>query len=334
MTYIRKRPGWQIPESEAASEGVFGARRRFLEALGLAGAGLLAGSCAGAADKSAPAGAPPVPGSKGQGAVLAAMQALPGRYPAARNARFTLDRPITPEETAARYNNFYEFGNDKDALVTQAQELTLRPWTVRVDGLVEKPGVWDVDTIVRTMPVEERLYRHRCVERWSMAVPWTGVPFKAFVERLRPLSSAKFVKFVSFLRPEEAIGQRRDTWYPWPYYEGLSIPEAINELTLLTTGVYGHPLPPQHGAPIRIVTPWKYGYKSIKSIVKIEFTATQPGTFWNDLQPLEYGFESNVDPTKPHPRWSQAREQMLGTDVMRPTLPYNGYGEWVAGLYA
>ena len=336
MANIRKRRGWELPLAEATPESVYLNRRRFLRAAGLAGAGVVSLACAGT--ERAVAGSPegdesPSGGVKGQAAVEEALRVHGDKYPAARNPKFKLDRPLTDPSVAASYNNFYEFTNDKAALVRYAQELTLRPWTVEVGGLVEKPLTLDVDEIVNKLPLEERLYRHRCVEAWAMAVPWTGIPMKAFLDLVKPLSSARHVRFVTFYRPSEAIGQREQTWYPWPYYEGLRMDEAANELALLVTGIYGKPLPPQHGAPIRIVVPWKYGYKSIKSVVRIEFVKQQPPTFWNDLQPQEYGFLSNVNPEVPHPRWSQATERMLGTDERRPTLLYNGYGEWVAHLY-
>jgi len=333
---IRRPHGFELPEALATSETVFHARRRFLRAAGCAGVGALALGCSpgegrAATGKVAPGS--PGPGLRGEGAVREALRLHPSVYPSPRNARFTLDRPLTDEQAALSYTNFYEFKNDKELVASRAAELTLRPWTVEVTGLVEKPFLIDVDTLLRKLPSEERLYRHRCVEAWAMAVPWTGTPMKAFVDRCRPRSAARFVRFVSFLRPEEAIGQREDRWYPWPYYEGLSLAEATNDLTLLATGIYGKPLPPQHGAPIRVVTPWKYGYKSIKSVVRVEFVKEQPPTFWNDLEPAEYDFLSNVNPAVPHPRWSQASERMLGTGERRPTQPYNGYGEWVAQLY-
>jgi len=331
---IPTRRGFELPERLATPEDVFLARRKFLRTAGLAGVGALALGCSPGQGRAADgAAAAAGTGLRGADAVREAMRLHAGVYPAPRDARFTLDRPLTDETAAASYTNFYEFKNDKELVASRAAELTLRPWTVEVAGLVEKPFLIDVDMLLRKLPAEERLYRHRCVETWAMAVPWTGIPMKAFVERCRPRSAARFVRFVSFLRPAEAIGQREDRWYPWPYFEGLRLDEATNELTLLATGIYGKPLPPQHGAPIRVVTPWKYGYKSIKSVVRVEFVEEQPPTFWNDLQPTEYDFLSNVNPAVPHPRWSQASERMLGTGERRPTQAYNGYGEWVAQLY-
>ncbi len=253
-------------------------------------------------------------------------------YPAQRNPLFTLDRPLTDEKTAARYNNFYEFSSKKN-VYKYVSKFKTRPWTVEITGLVKKPGVYDVDTLVKKMGLEERLYRLRCVEAWAMAVPWTGFPMRRLLDMVEPESKAKFVVLRTLL--DERVFRQQITrfWLPWPYTEGLTIKEAANELTLLATGIYGHILPGQHGAPIRLVTPWKYGFKSIKSIVSIEFVKKRPATFWNTRAPSEYAFTSNVDPAVPHPRWSQATERMIGTGERRKTLKYNGYGDYVAGLY-
>lgn len=253
-------------------------------------------------------------------------------YPAKQNPKFTLDRPLTSESVAAGYNNFYEFTEDKEGVRRLAQKLEIRPWTVEVTGLVHKPRTFDVDDLLKTMPIEERLYRLRCVEAWAMAVPWTGFPLKALLDEVQPLGKASHVAMTTFYKPLTARGQFA-FWYPWPYTEGLTLQEAMNELTFMAVGIYGHPLPKQHGAPLRLVVPWKYGYKSIKSIVKIELLDYQPATFWNTAQGLEYDFLANVNPNIPHPRWSQAREKMIGTGKVRPTQIYNGYGEYVAHLY-
>jgi sulfoxide reductase catalytic subunit YedY len=204
---------------------------------------------------------------------------------------------------------------------------------VEVAGLVVRPRTYDIDDLVRAFPLEERVYRHRCVEAWAMAVPWTGFPLAALIQSAEPLPAARFVRFVSFHRPSQAGGQS-DRSQPWPYNEGLTLDEATNELAFIATGMYGHPLLKQHGAPVRLVVPWKYGFKSAKSIVRVELTARQPATFWNTMAPHEYDFAANVNPDVPHPRWSQRTERMLGTDEVRPTQLYNGYGEWVAKLYA
>jgi sulfoxide reductase catalytic subunit YedY len=307
---IKRPKGWEIHESQATSEGVFFNRRE-----------LIAGGLA-------------LAGAAGLGAAPALAQFADPTfdlYPAKRNEAFALDRPLTEEKFAADYNNFYEFGSSK-SVAAAARALKTRPWTIAVDGLVEKPFQIGVDDLIRKMPIEERLYRHRCVEAWAMAVPWTGFAMKAFLDLAKPTAAAKFVRMETFLDKSIAPGQRQ-IWYPWPYVEGLTMEEAANDLTFLVTGVYGKPLAHQFGAPLRLAVPWKYGFKSGKSLVKFSFTAERPKGFWEALQPSEYGFWANVNPAVPHPRWSQAMERMLGTDEMRPTLLYNGYGEHVADLY-
>ncbi|HUC66480.1 MAG TPA: protein-methionine-sulfoxide reductase catalytic subunit MsrP [Stellaceae bacterium] len=308
---IRQKRGWELPESEATPEAVFRDRRRILQAMGM-----------GALMAAAPAEA-----------VLAAAPADPsaGLYPAKRNDRYTLDRPITPEKLSTTYNNFYEFGSQK-TIADDAQELPIRPWTVTIDGMVEKPLTLGIDDLLKRVTLEERLYRHRCVEAWSMAVPWTGFPMKALVDMAQPLSSATYVRMQTFEDPKVAPGQKQ-FWYPWPYIEGVTMAEATNELAFLVTGMYGKPVPRQDGAPLRLALPWKYGFKSIKSIVKFSFTNERPVSFWQKLQGDEYGFWANVNPDVPHPRWSQATERELGSDERVPTLIYNGYGEYVAAMY-
>ena len=252
-------------------------------------------------------------------------------YPAKRDEKYQLDRPITDETINGHYNNFYEFGTSKH-IADEAQALPIRPWTVTIDGMVEKPFEIGVDDLIRKLTLEERTYRHRCVEAWSMAIAWTGFPFKKLVDLARPLGSAKFVRMETFMDAKMAPGQRL-AWFPWPYVEGLTMAEATNELAFLATGAYGHPLARQHGAPLRLAVPWKYGFKSIKSIVKFSFVAERPKGMWEALQASEYGFWANVNPAVPHPRWSQASEELIGTGEKRPTLLFNGYGEFVAGLY-
>ncbi len=259
---------------------------------------------------------------------------LSGAAAVQRNPEFTLDRPVTNEAAVLSYNNFYEFhGSDKQAVKDLVGKFTTNPWAVEVGGLVNKPKTFDIDDLLRTMPLEERLYRHRCVEAWSMAVPWTGFPLSALIKLVDPKPEAKFVRFISVKRDKEMPGIPSQPWYPWPYFEALRMDEAMNPLALVVTGLYGKPLPKQNGAPIRIVLPWKYGFKSAKSLVKIEFVKSQPATFWNKLQADEYGFYANVDPKKPHPRWSQAVERLIPTMERRPTLPFNGYEKYVAGMY-
>lgn len=311
---IKTKPGWWLPDAQATPEAVYLDRRRLLQAMGL-GAGLLA---AGGALAPRAAWAE------------AAADPTADLYPARRNDRYTLDRPLTPEGDVTTYNNFYEFGSDKD-IWEAAQELQIRPWTVKFDGMVEQEREVDIDTLIRAMPLEERLYRHRCVEAWSMAVPWSGFPLKALVDYARPLASAKYVRMETF-QNDTAPGFSQP-WYPWPYVEGLTMAEATNELAFIVTGLYGKPVPRQNGAPLRLVTPWKYGFKSIKSIISFTFTDERPVSYWQQLQASEYGFWANVNPDVSHPRWSQAKERVLGTGERVPTLLYNGYGEYVAGLY-
>jgi sulfoxide reductase catalytic subunit YedY len=306
-----KRPrGWEIPERDATPEAVFLNRRKLMAA----GAGLIGGSLLNARESLAQWADPTF-----------------DLYPARRNDTYQPGRDVTPEQYSATYNNFYEFGSSK-SVVAAARALKKRPWTVAVDGLVEKPFTIGVDDLIRQMPVEERVYRLRCVEAWSMVVPWTGFPMRAFLDLAKPLSSARYVKMQTFLDRSVAPGQRQ-TWYPWPYTEGLTIQEAGNELAFLVTGVYGKPLANQFGAPLRLAVPWKYGFKSVKSLVRFTFAEERPKTFWEALQPSEYGFWANVNPAVSHPRWSQATERVLGTEETRPTLVYNGYGDYVADLY-
>lgn len=309
---VPRKPGWQIPESQATPESVY--RRSLLKAASwpaiFGGLGI---------------------GSKSRVALGETSSNRLDFSKVIRNPRYVLDRPITEERLAISYNNFYEFGSHK-RIASSAQRLPLEPWSVSIDGLVEQERQIDVDDLIRQMPQEERLYRLRCVETWAMAVPWLGFPLKALVEYARPLGSARFLQMQTFYNPQVARGQSQ-RWYPWPYQEGLTIDEATNELAFLAIGVYGKALPPQNGAPIRLAVPWKYGFKSIKSIVRFTFTDQRPETFWENIQYQEYGFWANVNPDIPHPRWSQAREKMLGSDEYRPTLLFNGYADQVASLY-
>ncbi len=321
------------------SETAWHQRRSLLKLLGLGG-GLLGASACGLArsqEASAPAREASFDAYPPSDAWVPRW-APPGGgelYPAKRNASYRrVERPLTPEDAAATKNNFYEFLPGRAGAVHRyVGDFEPDPWKVEIAGEVEEERTVDLDDIARIAPLEERVYRFRCVERWSMVVPWTGLPMAEFVKWCRPKAQARFVKFVSFLRPEQAPGQRRGKNYPWPYYEGLRLDEAVHPLTLLVTGIFGHGLPAQHGAPLRVIVPWKYGYKSPKSFVRVEFTKEQPGTFWSDLQPREYPFLSNVEPDVPHPRWSQATEQDIATGDRFPTQPYNGYARDVADLY-
>ena len=252
---------------------------------------------------------------------------------AAKPSIYKLDEKLTSKEDVTTYNNFYEFGTSKEDPARNAGSLTTRPWTIEVGGLVAKPQVIDIETIMKEIPMEERVYRMRCVEAWSMVIPWIGFPISALLDRVEPLGSAKYVAFETLVRPEEMQGQAGIFQaLEWPYVEGLRLDEARHPLAILATGLYGETLPNQNGAPIRLVVPWKYGFKGIKSIVKITLTDKEPPTTWNKMASQEYGFYANVNPAVDHPRWSQKTERRLGELFKRPTLPFNGYPE-VASLY-
>jgi sulfoxide reductase catalytic subunit YedY len=325
---VRPTKSWQLPEREATPEHVYLNRRALLASAGLSGLALAA--------------------TAGEAHAQGLLESLFGRdddvvsdvadeptadlYPVPRNEAFKIERALTPESFSATYNNFYEFGSHK-RIYKAAQALPIRPWEVRFDGLVEEEKTVAIDDLIRAMPLEERLYRHRCVEAWSMTVPWSGFAMAELVKFAKPLGSAKYVRMETFMNPDVASGQRQ-SWYPWPYIEGLTMAEATNELALMVTGVYGKPLAKQFGAPLRLAVPWKYGFKSIKSIVRFTFQEERPVSFWEEILGNEYGFWANVNPEVPHPRWSQAEEKVLGTDDTVPTQLFNGYGEYVAGLYA
>ncbi|MCC5987464.1 MAG: protein-methionine-sulfoxide reductase catalytic subunit MsrP [Pararhodobacter sp.] len=325
---IKRRRDWEIPEAEATDEAVFLNRRHLLKSAAAGVAAAMGGAALSPQGAEAAAGPP-----EGDPSI--------NLYPVARNDSFALDRPLTDEAVFARYTNYYEFGTSK-SIWREARNLPVRPWTVVIDGLVEQERQIDIDDLLAQVELEERLYRLRCVEAWSMAVPWTGFPMRALVELARPLASARYVRMETFNDPEVAPGQRAG-WYPWPYIEALTIEEATNELAFLGTGAYGQPLAQQNGSPLRLVVPWKYGFKSIKGIVRFTFTEEMPTTFWWDVQGAEYGFWANVNPEIDHPRWSQAEEQFIRTESdvgflarpeRRPTLLYNGYGDFVAHMYA
>lgn len=314
---IRQRKDWELKEHQVTPESVFHGRRSLLKSMGMGG--LIAASVPllAACDDAPP---PVVEDDPSK-----------GLYPVPRNPKFVLDRELTAEKTATTYNNFYEFGSHKN-IWRAAQALPLRPWTVTIDGMVEKPITVAIDDLLKKMPLEERLYRFRCVEAWSMAVPWSGFPLKALVDFARPLGTARYLVMETFNNPTVAGGQKAG-WYPWPYREGLTMAEATNDLAFIATGIYGKPMPKQHGAPLRLAVPWKYGFKSIKSIVRFGFTDTRPVTFWEKVASREYGFWANVNPEVAHPRWSQATERVLGKGTRVPTLLFNGYGEYVADIY-
>jgi sulfoxide reductase catalytic subunit YedY len=309
-----------IPSSEITPESIYRSRRDFMK-IGAAGvAGLAAGSAFG-----------------GLGTPLFAQDKF---ATAKKSTQFTVDPkvdPLTPFDGGvgvSTYNNFYEFGNRKTDPARNAGALTVKPWTVQVDGLCNKPGNYGVEDLVDFNQLEERVYRHRCVEAWSMVIPWIGVSLKSVLDRAQPQPKAKFVEFVTLHRPEEMFGQKGAS-LRWPYVEGLRMDEAMHPLAMMVVGVYNRVLPNQNGAPLRIHIPWKYGFKSGKSIVRIRFTETEPKNSWQVQTPSEYGFYANVNPTVDHPRWTQSVEVRLpGFVKNRPTLMFNGYADQVAGLYA
>lgn len=296
-----------ILSSEITSQGVYQSRRDFIRNAGsvalAAGFGLSTGRAM-------------------------AEQALAGVL----NKNFVVDDKLTPMKAVTTYNNFYEFGTDKSDPAQTAQTLRTRPWTVKIEGLVNKPGTYDIDSLLKMAPMEERIYRLRCVEGWSMVIPWEGYSLSTLISKVEPQGNARYVEFVTLQDREQMPGQRSPV-LDWPYVEGLRMDEAMHPLTLLTFGLYGEVLPNQNGAPVRVVVPWKYGFKSAKSIVAIRFVEQQPQTSWMKAGPEEYGFYSNVNPEVDHPRWSQARERRIGEFTKRDTLKFNGYGEQVASLY-
>ena len=304
--FIRKNKTWEISENEITSETIFLNRRKLLQTSGIAGAALLIGK--------APSYATPIDG-----------------FPPKRNSQYILDRALTSERDATTYTNFYEFGSSKN-IWRKAQKLNTDPWVVTIDGLIDYPIQIDASDLVKKLGgMEERLYRHRCVEAWSMAVPWAGFPLSNLVKFASPKPDAKYLRMETFFEPDVAPGQKQ-SWYPWPYVEGLTINEARNELAFLAVGLYGKALQNQNGAPIRLVVPWKYGFKSIKSIKRFTFTSERPRSFWEVLSPKEYGFWANVNPRVPHPRWPQDKERVLGGGMV-PTQLFNGYEKEVAYLY-
>jgi len=249
-----------------------------------------------------------------------------------KESEFSTDEELTSKHDATTYNNFYEFGTDKEDPVKHAHLMKTQGWQLSVEGEVHKPKIFDLDALLQLAPLEERVYRLRCVEAWSMVIPWLGFPLSSLLKMVEPTGNAKFVEFLSLHDPEQMPGQNYNV-LDWPYIEGLRIDEAMNPLTLLTLGMYGHRLPNQNGAPVRLVAPWKYGFKSAKSVVKIKLVEKQPVSSWNKASPNEYGFYSNVNPEVSHPRWSQRKERRIGEFFKRDTIMFNGYGEWVSELY-
>ncbi len=292
---IARRRGWEIPESRVTPESAMLNRRGLLAA---AGALSIAGGLKAYAEP---------------------------------NPKFAAGRDLTEEKYATTYNNYYEF-NDSKSVSKEAQALSQRPWTIKLEGMLKDPRTIDIDDLMKQVQTEERIYRHRCVEAWAMTVPWTGFSLAQLLKIAEPLGSATYVVFET-ASDKTAMPGLNSPFYPWPYQEGLAMDEAANDLAFMVTGLWGKPVPPQNGGPLRIALPWKYGFKSAKSIVKITFTDKRPKTFWEGIQPSEYGFWANVNPAVSHPRWSQARERLLGSNEMVPTQIYNGYGDFVAGLY-
>jgi sulfoxide reductase catalytic subunit YedY len=297
--HILRRRGWEVSERLVTLEALVLSRRA-----ALAGAGSVA--------LAAPA--------------LAQAAAAPERNP-----KYVAGREITPEKYATTYNNYYEFSEGKN-LWEAAQVIKPRPWTISLEGQLKEPRTIAIDDLLKQVQVEERVYRHRCVEAWAMTVPWTGFPLSQLLKIAEPLGSAKYIVFETAQDPK--MPGLQSPFYPWPYIEGLTLDEAANDLAFISTGMYGKSLPAQDGGPIRLTVPWKYGFKSAKALAKISFTEKRPVNFWQAIQPSEYGFWANVNPDVSHPRWSQARERLLGSNEMVPTQIYNGYGEFVASLYS
>ena len=318
----------KIPSSEITPEHVYVNRRQFMRGVGLAAGAMAVAACAAPGAHTTPTPAPSADASPASGAAPAA----PTAAPSASKQTDELGDPLTTYEAVTTYNNYYEFGTDKSEPAIRAKDFKVQPWTVQVGGLVNKPGTFGVEDLTRTFPPEERIYRLRCVEAWSMVIPWLGFQLSSLLKAVEPTSDAKYVRFTTLLDPQQMPGQR-SPYYQWPYVEGLRLDEAMNDLAILATGLYGKPTLPQNGAPIRLVVPWKYGFKSIKSIVKIDLVTEQPTSLWMAAAPNEYGFYANVNPAVDHPRWSQGSERRIGETGRRKTLPFNGYAEQVAGLY-
>tara|TARA_R110002126_G_scaffold92837_1_gene220142 strand:- start:27147 stop:28157 length:1011 start_codon:yes stop_codon:yes gene_type:complete len=317
VAHIMSKPAWAISENQATPQSTFLNRRQLIRNWGYAGLGLAA--------------AVAMRPDRAFAAADRQKDATADLYPAPANSAYVLDRELTPENINSTHNNFYEFGSHKQ-IWKAAQALQTSPWDIQIDGMVERPFTIAFEDLVRKLPLEERLYRHRCVEAWSMTIPWTGFSLASLVALAKPLSSARFVRFETFLDPQVASGQKQN-WYPWPYIEGVTIEEAANDLGFMVTGAYGHSLDKQFGAPLRLALPWKYGFKSIKSIRRISFTDVRPVSFWETVAADEYGFWANVNPGVPHARWSQKQERVLHTGLYVPTQIFNGYSEQVAHLY-
>jgi sulfoxide reductase catalytic subunit YedY len=333
MIEIRKAPmlirtprGWELPERQATDEalvrsGARGGRR-----------GLIAGAAAVAAGLALAPAAARAQWSLFGGKASTPVQAQPRHdLQSVRDDRYKPGRAVTDEKDAESYNNYYEFSDDKD-LADAAQAFVMEPWSVKLAGMVAKPRTIGLDDLMKQVSLQERVTRHRCVEAWAMTVPWVGFPLADLVKLAEPLGSAKYVVFTTAEEPKAMAGLHK-SFYPWPYVDGVTMQEAMNDLAFLSVGMYGKTLPPQNGGPLRLTLPWKYGFKQVKAIVNVEFTDKKPLSFWENLNPSEYGFWANVNPAVPHPRWSQAHERLLGTNETVPTQIWNGYGEFVASMY-
>ena len=305
-----------IPSSEITPEHIYHSRRQFMRGIGALAVGAMALAACGqeAADDGA-----------------ASATAVDRATPVANGDE--LGNPPTSFEAVTNYNNYYEFSTDKEGVAPLAQKFTVDPWTVAVGGLVNKPKTYGAEDLLNRFDQEERVYRLRCVEAWSMVIPWSGFPLRKLLAEVEPTSQARYVRFETVMRPEEMPGQR-DSFFRWPYVEGLRLDEAMHDLTLIVTGLYGKPLPSQNGAPLRLAVPWKYGFKSCRAIVKIDLVKEEPVSLWMASAPDEYGFYANVNPDVPHPRWSQSSERRIGELGRRRTLAFNGYAEQVRDLYA
>jgi sulfoxide reductase catalytic subunit YedY len=324
-----------VEPSEITPEHVYHSRRKFLEVMGIVGAGSLLAACAAPGlGSTATVGNSASSGSVPNGPAAATPTETPTSPPPVAEATTDeLGDPLTPYEAVTNFNNYYEFTTAKEGVASLAADFNTSPWQVEVGGLVHHPRTFGLEDILKLFPQQERVYRLRCVEAWSMVIPWQGFPLSLLLKEVEPTGAATHVRFETVYRPDEMRGQRVPS-YPWPYQEGLRLDEAMHDLAILATGLYGAPLPVQNGAPVRLVVPWKYGFKSIKAIVKIELVDYQPDTLWSTVAPNEYGFYSNVNPEVSHPRWSQASERRIGESGRRPTLMFNGYAEEVAELYA
>lgn len=299
-----------IPSSEITPEHLYLTRRQFIKRAAFAGAALALSACLPNSSNNPTSTHPTVPVQTDE-----------------------LGNPTSSYPTITNYNNYYEFTTSKESVANAAASLTTSPWSLEIGGLVNKPKTYPVDELLNRFTQQERIYRLRCVEGWSMVIPWTGFPLAELLKEVEPLASANYISFQSLSRPEEMPGQSNDL-YPWPYLEGLRLDEAMHDLTLIATGLYGKPLPSQNGAPLRLVVPWKYGFKSAKALVRINLVEKQPPTFWNTLAPQEYGFYSNVNPERSHPRWSQTSELRVGETERRATLLFNGYADQVSEMYS